>query len=304
MASALIVNHLRKDYAHIHAVDDVSFEVNEGEIFGLIGPNGAGKTTTLEIVLGLTSYDQGSICIFGNDLSKNPNEAKELIGAQLQNSQLPDVMTPRQALILCASFYKDSVPADELIERFQLKEKANSNFDSLSGGQKQRLSLALAFVNKPKLVILDEPTAGLDPQSRKELHALITEQRSHGVTIVFTTHFLEEARTLCDRIAFIKNGSIIGLGSPESLIEQSALNTKIKVRASRVITEEVLLLLPFVISVKSISGFENLIETTSVNKTLSALTSYLDSAGIELHDLQINRPTLDDAFAYLVSSVN
>ncbi|KAB2649723.1 MAG: ABC transporter ATP-binding protein [Verrucomicrobiota bacterium] len=302
MASALVVSHLKKDYGSVHAVKDLSFDVLEGEIFGLIGPNGAGKTTTLECVLGLNTLDSGSIYVCGFDLLQKPDAGKELIGAQLQNSQLPDTMTPRQALKLCGAFYKTRGDVNQLIERFQLNEKADTNFASLSGGQKQRLSLALAFVNNPKLVILDEPTVGLDPKARKELHELIAEQRKRGVTIIFTTHYLEEARSLCDRIALIARGSIIAIDTPEALIAKSKVMVKIKLRTSAPVLGERLSELNHVLSIVRKDDLNCIIETSSVNKTITALTSYLDTQGIELVDLQIIRPTLDDVFKTLVNA--
>jgi ABC-2 type transport system ATP-binding protein len=300
MASALIVQNLKKDYGHVHAVKNVSFEVKEGEIFGLIGPNGAGKTTTLESILGLTSYDSGTISVFGVDLALSPEEAKQYIGAQLQSSQLPDVMTPLQAIKLCASFYKQSESALDIIDRFHLREKMNANFASLSGGQKQRLSLALAFVNKPKLVILDEPTVGLDPESRKELHQLIAEQRNRGVTIIFTTHYLEEARTLCDRIAFMADGDILAIDTPEALIKQSNKLSRLVIRTSRPLETIQYGVLSCAVSMHQTEDNVSSIETTNVNKTLTDLAHHLDNLGIELVDVKINNPTLDDVFNGLV----
>jgi len=221
MSPALSVCGLTKRYAAVEAVHDVTFEVKSGEIFGLIGPNGAGKSTTLECVLGLCEPDQGRILVRGIDVRASPSPAKELLGAQLQESALPDAMTPRQALRLCGSFYRRAARPDDLIDRFQLREKADARYATLSGGQRQRLALALAFVGEPEVVILDEPTAGLDPSVRRELHALIASQRAAGRTLVFTTHHLEEARTLCDRVALLDRGRLVALDAPEALIAQS-----------------------------------------------------------------------------------
>jgi ABC-2 type transport system ATP-binding protein len=218
MADEVVVSDLAKNYGSIVALAGVSFSVGAGEIFGILGRNGAGKTTCIECVIGLRRADRGVIHIHGIDATANPRKIKELIGVQLQATALQEKITPREALKLFASFYPRSDFVESLIERFFLMDKADSHFDTLSGGQRQRLALALAVVHQPNIVFLDEPTAGLDVQSRRQLHEIIRQMRKDGRTIVMTTHNIEEAAQLCDRIAVIHCGKIVACGSPESLM--------------------------------------------------------------------------------------
>src|SRR5436190_3490504 len=197
------VEHLHKAYGKTVAVDDLSFSVAEDEIFGLLGPNGAGKTTTVECVVGLRQPDSGRLEVCGLDARRQAREVKQKIGVALQSTSLQDKITPREALRLFGSFYDGHVSAEVLLQRFALSEKADARFDTLSGGQRQRLALALAFVNRPQLVFLDEPTTALAPQSRRELHAAIAQMKREGYTVLFTTHYLDEAEQLCDRVAII-----------------------------------------------------------------------------------------------------
>ena len=218
----LAVRDLVKRYGAVEAAAGVSFEVADGEVFGLLGKNGAGKTTTLECVLGLRRPDSGSILVGGIDAVAHPDRVKALVGAQLQATALQDRITPREALWFFASFYRTPANPDELIQQFGLAEKADAPFETLSGGQKQRLGVALALVNEPKLVVLDEPTAGLDAQARRELHEIIGKIRSGGRTVVITTHYIEEAHQLCDRIGIIDRGKIVAAGRPDDLIRAAA----------------------------------------------------------------------------------
>ncbi len=220
MPSTVVVHNLSKRYGSIDAVRDVSFAVGAGEIFGLLGPNGAGKTTTLECLTGLREPDAGELIVCGFDVRGRPREAKEKIGVALQSTALPDKITPREALRLFGSFYREAVATEVLLERFALVEKADTFFDTLSGGQKQRLALALAFVNRPALVLLDEPTTGLDPSARRELHGEIRRMKQDGHTVLLSTHYLEEAEQLCDRIAIIARGCIVAVGAPRELVAQ------------------------------------------------------------------------------------
>jgi ABC-2 type transport system ATP-binding protein len=214
----LVVRDLVKRYGAVEAAAGVSFEVAAGEVFGLLGKNGAGKTTTLECILGLRRPDSGEILVNGIDAIAHPGQVKELVGAQLQATALQDKITPREALRFFGSFYSRAARAEDLIEQFGLGEKADSAFDTLSGGQKQRLGVALALVNEPQLVVLDEPTAGLDAQARRELHGMIGRIRRGGRTVVITTHYIEEAHQLCDRIGIIDRGKIVAAGHPDDLI--------------------------------------------------------------------------------------
>lgn len=218
MNPTLRIENLSKRYGSVEAVRSLSLAVGQGEIFGLLGPNGAGKTTTLECTVGLRSPDSGSILLCGEDMLQNPDRAKQRIGVALQSTALQDKITPREALRLFGSFYPSHLPAEGLLDRFGLTEKSNSPFQSLSQGQRQRLALALAFVNEPEILFLDEPTSGLDPQSRRDLHQLIRYLREEGRTIILTTHYIEEAQSLCDRVAIIDHGKVIAEGQPSELI--------------------------------------------------------------------------------------
>jgi len=299
MPTALSVRGLNKRYGAVEAVRGVTFEVGAGEIFGLIGPNGAGKSTTLECVLGLCEPDSGAISVAGIDARSDPAGARQKVGAQLQASALPDGMTPRQALRLCASFYDRAARPEDLIGRFDLGEKADARFSTLSGGQRQRLALALAFVNEPEVVILDEPTAGLDPPARRQLHELIAAQRSEGRTIVFTTHYLEEARSLCDRVAIIDRGSLVALDATEALVARCGTVPRLRFRTERALDAAAIGALPGVVRAVPDGDCAWILETTAVNRTIAALGSLVDGRGGELLDLQIHRPTMEDVFVEL-----
>jgi len=220
--TSVSVRGLARRYGAVEALRGVTFEVGKGEIFGLLGPNGAGKTTALECILGLRRPDSGSVEIEGFDAILHPEEAKQRVGALLQGAALQDKITPRRALGLFASFYREAAGVEALIERFGLGEKSDSAFETLSGGQRQRLFLALAFVNNPGLVVLDEPTAGLDPKSRRELHDSIAGMRDAGRSVLLSTHDLDEAHRLCDRVGILDGGKIVALGRPGDLVAEFA----------------------------------------------------------------------------------
>jgi len=298
---AVLVQNLVKTYTSTQAVRGVSFEVAEGEIFGLLGPNGAGKTTTLECILGLVHPDQGSISVLGIDALREPNRVKQLIGAALQTTGLQDKITPREALTLFGLFYDNPIAPGVLIERFALGEKANLTFDTLSSGQKQRLALAIAFVNDPKLVFLDEPTAGLDPQSRRDLHQVIAGLKSDGRTIVLTTHYIEEAHQLCDRIAVIDRGRVIAVDTPDQFIARAKTPRRILLRAAKSIDQVTLKSLPAVVAAE-FAGDAWQLSTTNVSQSLFALIKRLDADANELLDLQIHRPSLEDVFIELTGN--
>ena len=221
MTAAIAVKGLSRRYGAVQAIDGVSFEVGASEVFGLLGPNGAGKTTTLECILGLIRPDQGRIEICGIDA--RTRQAREKTGAVLQATGLQDKITPREALELFASFYRAPLAGDVLLQRFGLVEKANAPFETLSGGQKQRLALALAFVGNPQALLLDEPTAGLDPQIRREVQGHIRAMKDDGRAILLSTHDMDEAEQLCDRIAVIARGRIVAVGTPHELMAGASL---------------------------------------------------------------------------------
>ena len=218
MAPIVAVRDLRKSYGQIKAVDGVSFDVEEREVFGLLGPNGAGKTTTVEILEGLRSADDGTAIVAGVDVRKDPNGVKERIGVQLQQSAFPENFLAREIVDLFALFYGKRVDAMALLRSVGLEDKAKQKQEKLSGGQRQRLSIAVALVNEPRVLFLDEPTTGLDPQARRNLWELVRAIRARGTTVFLTTHYLDEAEALCDRVAIMDGGHIVALDSPPALI--------------------------------------------------------------------------------------
>src|SRR5205807_289052 len=227
------VENLVKRYGDVEAVRGVSFSVSEGEVFGLLGPNGAGKTSTIEILEGLRNADSGTAIVCGYDPGKDAATLKYVIGAALQSTALPDKLRVMEALKLFASFYKAHKNPEELLNRFGLEENRDAFYSQLSGGQKQRLALAIALINDPKVVFLDEPTAGLDPQVRREIYDIIEELKRDKKTIVMTTHYIEEAERLCDRVAIVDHGKVIALVTPRDLKAHSGGTTRIEVRLSK-----------------------------------------------------------------------
>src|SRR5215467_15468048 len=231
--AVLTVDNLTKRYGDVEAVRGISFQVAEGEVFGLLGPNGAGKTTTIEILEGLRDPDGGVLSVCGFDPRTHATELKHEIGAALQSTSLPDKIRVIEAIQLFASFYKRRRSPDELLKRFGLEEKRDTFYHHLSGGQKQRLALAMALVNDPKVLFLDEPTAGLDPQVRREIYDVIEELRREKKTIVMTTHYIEEAERLCDRVAIVDHGKVIAFGTPRELKSRSGDKTRIEARLAK-----------------------------------------------------------------------
>jgi ABC-2 type transport system ATP-binding protein len=218
-SSALIVKQLRKTYGDVKAVEGLDLEIRTGECFGLLGPNGAGKTTTIEICEGLLERDSGDLELLGMTWERDGNRLRQKLGIQLQDTQLSDKLSVRETLELFRSFYTKGREVDEVIRLVQLEEKARARVGTLSGGQKQRLAIACALVGDPDLLFLDEPTTGLDPQSRRQLWTLIEEFKATGRTILLTTHYMDEAEKLCDRVAIVDHGRIIALGTPRELID-------------------------------------------------------------------------------------
>jgi|APMI01.1.fsa_nt_gi ABC-2 type transport system ATP-binding protein len=218
--SIITVKDLTKRYDDKLVVDGISFEVKKGEIFGILGPNGAGKTTTLEMMEALRPIDQGSVVIDGVDVGSRPSDIKEIVGIQLQSTSFFDKLTLREQLQMFDSLYGTEVNPDELLADVQLTEKAKNYVEQLSGGQQQRFSIAAALVNQPKVLFLDEPTTGLDPQARRNLWELIEGVKQRGITVVLTTHYMDEAELLCDRLAIMDEGKIITIDTPKNLIKQ------------------------------------------------------------------------------------
>jgi len=296
--SILQVEHLVKRYGDVEAVRGVSFNVDEGEVFGLLGPNGAGKTSTIEIMEGLRTPDSGRVSVCGLDPQKNPQELKHQIGAALQSTSLPDKLKVIEALKLFASFYRRHRNPEELLKRFGLEEKRNTFYNQLSGGQKQRLALAMALINDPKVLFFDEPTAGLDPQVRREIYDIIEELRREKKTIVMTTHYIEEAERLCDRVAIVDHGTVIALGTPRELKERSGDKTRLEVRLARPEPQESLKNLEGVSDCR-ILGDSYVLQCQRPPQAIVSLVKHLESQGNELISLEIATPSLEDVFIEL-----
>src|SRR5271165_5504436 len=294
----LQVENLVKSYGDVQAVRGVSFSVEEGEVFGLLGPNGAGKTSTVEILEGLRNLDTGRVSVCGLDPQRDSQALKHEIGAALQSTSLPDKLRVMEALRLFASFYKRRRNPEELLKRFGLEEKRNAFYSQLSGGQKQRLALAMALVNDPQVVFLDEPTAGLDPQVRREIYDIIEELKKEKKTILITTHYIEEAEKLCDHVAIVDHGKVIALGTPRELKERSGAVTRITVRMARPESNGALGTLEGVTECRT-EVDDYLLYSTRVPRTIVALVKHLEEQNNELVSLEISAPSLEDIFLEL-----
>jgi len=289
------VEGLRKHYGEIDALRGISFEIRAGEVFGLLGPNGAGKTTTIEILEGLRMPDAGTVSVCGMDPAHEPVALKERIGAQLQATVLPDKIRVEEALTLYASFYRESASVELLLEEFGLVEKRQTYYEKLSGGQKQRLALALALVNNPELVLLDEPTVGLDAQLRRDIYALIARFREERRTTLLTTHYIEEAERLCDRVAIIDRGQLIALGTPRELVAGSGMGTRLEVSLAHPVAVDRWKQLDAVADCREVNG-RYLLHAPSTAPAVAALLRFLEAEGNTLLDLHIAPPTLEDVF--------
>jgi len=296
--TVLQVENLIKRYGDVEAVRGISFEVAESEVFGLLGPNGAGKTSTIEILEGLRDADGGKVSVCGYDPQRNPDELKREIGAALQSTALPEKMRVMEALRLFASFYKRRRNPEDLLKRFGLEEKRNVYYSQLSGGQKQRLALAIALVNDPKVVFLDEPTAGLDPQVRREIYDIIEELRRDKKTIVLTTHYIEEAERLCDRVAIVDHGKVIAQGTPRELKQSSADKARIEVRLAHEESDETLKSLEGVSDCRSLNG-AYVLHCQRPPQAIVSLVKHLEARNNELVSLEIATPSLEDVFIEL-----
>ena len=289
------VESLEKRYGDVRALRGVTFEIKKGEVFGLLGPNGAGKTTTIEILEGLRQPDSGRVSVCGLDPARESAQLKQRIGAQLQDTVLPDKMRVEEALNLFQSFYTRTATTAILLDRFGLAEKRRTFFEHLSGGQKQRLSLALALVNDPELVLLDEPTVGLDASMRRDIYALIEQFRSEKRTVLLTTHYIEEAERLCDRVAIIDHGRIVALGTPRELVERSGHGTRLGVRLSQPVSAAELRQLDGVLDCRETDG-SYFLHAQPPARAIVALIRFLESRENTLLDLHISQPSLEDVF--------
>ena len=298
--SVISVRGLRKSYGTFEAVRGISFEVHAGEVFGLLGPNGAGKTTTVEILEGLRQRSSGETIVLGYDPGLQTREIKDRIGVCLQATNLPDKIKVHEALSLFATFYSRNGDVNKLLERLQLAEKRDSYYSKLSGGQKQRVALALALVNDPQLLFLDEPTTGLDPQVRLEIHGLIEELRGAKRSILLTTHYIEEAERLCDRVAIIDEGQIIEIGTPREIQQRTLGQSLIEIQCEQPMPA--IELESFLKDEKhSFSDDRKSLTVHSPKpaRTIVELVKWIDQQGIELLDIQLKRPTLEDVFIEL-----
>ncbi len=298
---AIEVKDIRKHYNGTRAVDGVSFSVENREIFGMLGPNGAGKTTTMEIVEGLRQPDAGSVSVLGLDVLHNTRAVKKRIGIQLQTTALYPRLNVREVLNLFATFFPgDKCTTDELIELVNLREKERTLSKELSGGQRQRLSVALALINKPEVVFLDEPTTGLDPQARRSMWDTIRHIRDGGATVFLTTHYMEEAETLCDRVAVVDAGKIIALDTPDALVAQYFKETAIEFELRGSLPPEgTFRQLPGVSGPATRDGSQVTMFTTDTTATLGGLTRLADAGTIRFDALSVRRATLEDVFLKL-----
>ena len=299
-SAAIEVRGLRKSYGQLEAVRGIDFDVAKGEVFGLLGPNGAGKTTTVEILEGLRPRSAGEVRVLGFDPGVQVNAIKDRIGVCLQATNLPDKIKVHEALELFAAFYSRSADAGKLLDRLKLTEKRNEYYSKLSGGQKQRVALALAMINDPDVIFLDEPTAGLDPQVRLEIHTLIQELKDARRTILLTTHYIEEAEKLCDRVAIIDAGSIIALGTPREIQARTLGTTRIEIACDQPIPAAEL---PASIASEPFTLSEDgkvlSMQSAHPARAIVELVKWIDQRGLPLSDIHLKHPTLEDVFIEL-----
>jgi ABC-2 type transport system ATP-binding protein len=293
---AVEITHLRKTYGTLVAVDDVSFSVAVGEIFGILGPNGAGKTTAIECAIGLRVPDSGTIRLLGLDPQADRAGIHEVVGVQLQAGALPAKLRVGEILDMYRSFYREPADVGELTEVLGLAGKRHDYYRSLSGGQRQRLSVALALIGRPKIAVLDEMTTGLDPAARRDTWDLIEGVRDRGVTIVLVTHFMEEAERLCDRVALIDNGRVVALGTPDSLTAQARGGKSVRFLPSAPFDDRLLRELPEVTRVERQNQH---VVVTGRGELVNAVILTLAAAGVTARDIQLDSSNLEDAFVKL-----
>lgn len=297
---SLLLKGLRKSFGDVVAVDGIDLEVARGECFGLLGPNGAGKTTTIEICEGLTPPDSGTVQLLRQEWSRNANELRQRIGIQLQETQFPEKLTVVETLRLFRSFFHRGISADEAIRIAQLEEKRNGRVGTLSGGQKQRLAMACALVGDPELLFLDEPTTGLDPQARRHLWDLVDELKKAGRTVILTTHYMDEAERLCDRVAIMDHGRIIALGTPQQLIASVGGDhiVEFAVSGGAPLDPAQLTGLPGVQSHRVDVGLHQL-SVTDLHTTVPRIFAAIDAQGLTLTEFRTHSATLEDVFVAL-----
>ena len=297
---AIEVRDFRKTYGDFIAVDGISFDVKQGEIFGLLGPNGAGKTSTLESLEGLRSPDGGSLRVVGIDPAREPRKLRNVIGVQLQSGGLPGGITPDEVMkLFCA--YHDVAPRFDLLERLGLNEKRKAQFANLSTGQQRRLALALAVAHNPQVLFLDEPTAGLDVASRVELHGLVRELQAKGTSIILATHDMAEAEEMSDRVAILLGGKLVTIGTPMEITAAGAGLTKVSVHTQGNTLTDPDLRFPAV-SRQSVKDDYGIFFSTDIGQTVSALIAHAKAAEDTLIDLRVERPSLEDRFLEITTT--
>jgi ABC-2 type transport system ATP-binding protein len=292
---AVTITNLVKRYGSLRAVDDVSFSIREGEIFGIIGPNGAGKTTTVECISGLRVPDSGSVSVYGLSPQRDRDKIREFVGVQLQESALPPRLRVGEALELFASFYPDPLDPREVLDSLGIKHIERAAFKNLSGGQKQRVSIALALVGNPKIAILDELTTGLDPEARRGTWALIERMRERGVTVILVTHFMDEAETLCDRLALIHRGRLKALDTPEAIATGAGL-TRVRFVPSQPVADQALYAVD---GVQVVERKDRFVTVTGTGDLAASLINAVAAGGVQVSRLEARRGNLDDAFIRL-----
>jgi len=304
---ALLLKGLRKSFTDVVAVDGLDLEVARGECFGLLGPNGAGKTTTIEICEGLTTPEAGTVELLGLNWAANSEELRQRIGIQLQETQFPEKLKVEETLRLFRSFYRQGISVDESIKTAQLEEKRNSRVGGLSGGQKQRLAMACALVGNPEMLFLDEPTTGLDPQARRHLWDLVDELKRGGRTIILTTHYMDEAERLCDRVGIMDHGKIIALGTPseliasiggEHIVEFSTASARTDTTTPHEIDVAPMLSIPGIQSHRVDAGLHQL-SVSHLHTAVPAIFAELTAQDLELSEFRTHSATLEDVFVGL-----
>jgi ABC-2 type transport system ATP-binding protein len=297
MTPVIRVTAVRKTYGRTMAIDEISFEVQPGETFGLIGPNGAGKTTTMECVEGLRTPDRGTISVLGLDPGRDRYRLQRRIGVQLQEAQLQKRIKVREAVAFWASLYRAPVDGDRLLEQLGLRDKTNAWFMTLSGGQKQRLFIALALINDPELVFLDELTTGLDPQARRAIWDLVRGIRDRGKTVFLTTHLMEEAERLCDRVAILDHGRVVDIGTPAELVRRHCPERTVVVTTDDPTARERFQAIPTVVSISS-QGPEVTVRGSG-EELATDVIQCLGEHRIRVIDFRTETPTLEDVFLRL-----